>query len=445
MSRSGAAPPNIVWIFGDQHRGQCAGYAGDANVRTPNLDRMATEGVCCLGALSGFPLCCPARATILTGRYAHNTVRGHEHRLDPEIPTVAGELRRSGYHTAWFGKWHLDGFQEREGRAAHHIIPPERRGAFDAWVGYENNNSQWDCWVHGGEGDGAFHRRLPGYETDALTELFIDHLRQQRPPAQPSRPFFMALSVQPPHDPYVAPEEWMRRHHPSGVQFRPNVPPVQTIRARAARELAGYHAMVENLDWNVGRVMQALDETGLRDSTIVIFFSDHGDMHGSHGQFRKTCPHEEAIRVPWIVWGRQPFYGPMRHGRNHIPVSLADLAPTTLGLCGLPPAEGMAGRDLSGLFDATRPGPDLPDSAYLQLVIPTGHGHSHDRSYRGLVTADGWKYVSHEGHPWLLHDLNEDPYELANHAFNPAYHSERRRLHERLRQWIADTGDEFRL
>ena len=82
--------------------------------------------------------------------------------MPPEMPTIADVFNENGYHTAYFGKWHLDGFHEREGRAALHTVPPERRGHFQQWVGYENNNSQYDCWVHGGQGETAFCRRLPG-------------------------------------------------------------------------------------------------------------------------------------------------------------------------------------------------------------------------------------------------------------------------------------------
>ncbi len=149
---------------------------GDPNLHTPNIDRLAAESIVFTAAVAGSPLCCPSRGALLTGRYPHQCVAGHEDRLPPGQPTVATAFKEAGYRTAYFGKWHLDGFHEREGRAAWHIVPPERRGDFDEWTGYENNNSQWDCWVHGGAGDTAFHDRLPGYETDALTDRTIDWL-----------------------------------------------------------------------------------------------------------------------------------------------------------------------------------------------------------------------------------------------------------------------------
>jgi arylsulfatase A-like enzyme len=435
--------PNVIWVFGDQHRGQAVGYAGDPNVSTPNLDRMAAEGIAFTGAVAGCPLCCPFRGSLLTGRYPHDCVPGHEYRMPPEQRTVAHAFNDAGYDTAYFGKWHVDGFKERDGRAAMHIVPPERRGGFDVWAGFDNNNSQWDSWVHGGEGEDAFHYRLPGYETDCLTDMLIDYLRG-RGDAQESRPFFAVLSVQPPHDPYVAPEEWMARHTPGEVELRANVPDVPRVVEQARRELAGYYAQIENLDWNVGRVLAALEEAGLAEDTWIVFFSDHGDMHGSHGQFRKTSPWEEAVRVPFIVYRWAGRYE-MRHGSPPTPINHVDIAPTSLGLCGIDAPEAMRGTDYSpSIVRGSQPEGE-PDSAYLQLVVPTRHGDSVDRPWRAVVTRDGWKYCCLEHQPWLMFNLNEDPYELVNLAHNTRFGAERRRLHERLAAWISDTGDEFPL
>ncbi len=444
MSTQPDPRPNLIWIFGDQMRAQATGYMGDPNVHTPNIDRLAQEGLAFTGAVAGCPLCCPYRGSLLSGRYPHQAVPGHEYQLPPEMPTIATAFKAAGYHTAYFGKWHVDGFKERAGRAAMHIIPPERRGGFDEWVGYENNNSQWDCWVHGGAGDDAFHYRLPGYETDALTDRFIAYLKQRAQPSagDEAQPFFGVLSVQPPHDPYAAPEEWMRRHSPAALQLRANVPAIPAVELTARRELAGYYAMIENLDWNLGRIRTALAETGLAHNTHIIFFSDHGDMHGSHGQFRKTSPWEESIRVPFIIGGHVPRYA-NRSGYLPVPINHVDIGPTSLGLCGIDKPDWMAGADYSGYRLHNKTVVNEPDSAFLQLVIPTGHAHSTDRPWRGLVTRDGWKYVVLEGQPWLLFNLNEDPYELRNLAHNRAFARERQRLQERLAGWITETGDHF--
>lgn len=439
-----ASSPNAIWIFGDQHRAQALSCNGDPNLATPHVDRMAAEGLNMTGAVAGFPLCCPFRGSLITGRYPHNCVPGHEYPMPTEMPTIATAFKEHGYHTAYFGKWHLDGFQERNGRSAFHVVPPERRGDFDEWVGYDNNNAQWDCWVHGGEGDSAFHHRLPGYETDCLTDMLIEYIgtRGKDKAGGRSRPFFASLSVQPPHDPYVAPPEWMERHTPANVILRPNVPDVPRVREQARRELAGYYAMIENLDWNIGRVRDALEEAGLTDDTHILFFSDHGDLHGCHGQFRKMAPWEESIRIPFIVGGFRSRYV-HKGGGVSAPINHVDIAPTTLGLCGIKAPEWMEGFDYSGYRLKGKDVSNAPDSAYIQSVIPTGHGNSVDRPWRGVVTTDGWKYVALEHQPWLLFNLNEDPYEQVNLAHNSIYGGKRKQLNDRVRKWIADTGDAF--
>lgn len=440
------APPNLIWIFGDQHRAQALGHRGDPNCFTPHLDRLAGEGLSITGAVAGCPLCCPFRGSLLTSQYPHDCVPGHEAPLPEGQKTVAHAFSEANYRTAYFGKWHIDGHSERTRRGAMHIVPPHRRGGFDDWTGYHHNACQWDSWVHGGEGDAAFHDRLDGYETDALTDLFINYIRDRSREQKQGegQPFFAALSVEAPHPPHLAPAEWMGRHTPGRVKLRPNVPDVPFVVEQARRDLAGYYAMIENLDWNVGRIRQALTEGGLMENTHVLFFSDHGDMHGSHGQFRKTSPWEESIRIPFIMSGMHPCYFG-RHGQVDVPLNHVDIAPTSLGLCGIAKPPWMRGTDYSSYRLGTAPPDDEPDAAYLQLVAPRGNGQTIDRPWRGIVTRDGWKYVVLEGQPWMLFDLNQDPYEQVNHAHDSLYRQQRQKLQDRLAAWIHDTGDAFTL
>jgi len=398
-------------------------------------------------------------------------VPGHEYPLPAGQETIANIFNDAGYHTGFFGKWHLDGFHEKNGRAAMHIVPPDRRGGFHTWVGYENNTNPFDCWVHGGAGKDAFHYRLPGYETDSLTDLFIQHLKERAADKteEKVKPFFAVLSVIPPHDPYIAPAKYMARYNAEQLRLRPDVPlgvkvprvgadaesktanyhaldyfgKGLTIEELARQELAGYYAQIENWDWNIGRIVDSLRQQGILNNTHIMIFSDHGDMHGSHGQFRKTDPYEESVRIPMIVSGETSFYEGRLFGRPQTLFSEVDVAPTTLGLCGLPFPKWMEGHDYSGHRLRFRPAPADPDSMYLQNVIPTGHPDSIDEAYRGLVTKDGWKYVCFENQSWLMFNLNDDPYEQVNVAFNTRYKVERQRLIARLKQWVADTGDKF--
>jgi len=435
---------NVIWITADQLRQQAVGFMGDPNAHTPHLDRLASEGVVFTHAVAGSPLCCPFRGSMLTSKYPHAAVPKHEDPLPEDLPTVVGPLKEAGYHTAYIGKWHLDGFKEARGRAAMHIVAPHRRGGFDHWIGYENNNSQWDCWVHGQTESGEQHWRLPGYETDALTDLFLDHIRKHVSSSDgQQKPFFAALQVQPPHNPYTAPAQWMQRYTPGAVALRPNVPRIPEYENQARRELAGYYAMVENLDWNIGRIVSCLSELGIADHTHILFFSDHGDLLGSHGHFRKLSPYEESLRIPFLMGGGQ-LSRRFKRGVSDAPINHVDIAPTTLGLCGIDVPSWMDGYDYSGHRLPEKTAAPEPDSAFLQLCNETGNPV--DRPWRGIVSRDGWKYAVLEGQPWMLFNLNNDPYELVNHALNPAHKGKRAHLQQRLAQWMDETDDnQFRL
>lgn len=446
--------PNVIWIFGDQHRAQALSHRGDPNVFTPNIDNLARNGTRFDRAVAGAPWCCPFRGALMTGRYPHQTgVTATPSALDPTIPTVAEPFKRAGYHTAYVGKWHLDGSNNRE-----HYVPPDRRGGFDYWMGYENNNNQNEVYIYGSEGETP--QRLPGYETDALTDLLIGHLTGHvggNPVGDEAeyQPFFAVLSVQPPHDPYVAPTNpahGTRRIHPAQIQFRPNVPQVDWVREKAALDLAGYYAMIENLDYNLGRIREALKRLSVDRETYIVFFSDHGDMLGSHAQWGKSTPWEESIRIPLII-GKVGGNVNMQVGVTDAVLNHVDLAPTTLGLCGIPVPEMMQGHDYSA--HCIRPGApehkgppardQEPDSAYLQQIPRKMHRHSVNRAWRGVVTRDGWKYVCTPGNDWLLFNTAADPYEQANYVYDRAFQQQKERCHERLARWIEETGDAFSL
>ena len=203
--------------------------------------------------------------------------------------------------------------------------------------------------------------------------------------------------------------------------------------------------MIANLDWNLGRICQQLSAQGLSRDTHIIFFSDHGDMMGSHGLCRKSMPYEEALRIPFIIGGeitRWSDWDGRGNGRCDAPLNHVDVAPTTLGLCGITAPPSMVGTDYSGYRITGRPKND-PDSAFIGLWKPMGWDGL-DWPWRGLVTRDGWKYAEVEGQPLMMFNLNEDPYEMVNLIFDPSFAARRRKLQSRLKEWIAQTGDDFR-
>ncbi len=431
--------PNIIWFIADQMRGQAMGFAGDPNVFTPNLDNMASEGVYFSDAVSGCPLCCPFRGSLLSSRYVHNhSVKLHQDRLDPATPLISDVFNEADYETIYIGKWHLAGFKEQEARTVLQTVPRDERGRFDTWIGYENNCSPNDCYVHGHDGDEEVSMyRLPGYETDSLTDLALDQLKRRR---ESERPFFMVVSVIPPHSPYVAPAQ-DRHYQAQQMQLRPNVPTAYEAGSRI--NLSGYYAMIENIDRNVGRLLDGLREADMLDDTHVMFFSDHGDMLGSHGRGGKCVPHEESIRVPFLVGGGVPMnYDGQRSGRAPGLVNHVDIAPTTLGLCGIDVPDWMEGFD----YSHRRTGKDFevraaqePDSAFLQHLAPRESGYA----WRSVVTRDGWKYACVEKGEWLLFNLNNDPYEQNNLAFHTGFRGKRSEMKALLLDWMEKTGDDF--
>lgn len=439
--------PNVIWIITDQHRAQALGWNGDPNLHTPAIDNLARNGTVFSRAVAGAPWCTPFRASLLTGRYPHQVgcVRTPS-RLDPAIPTIAEPFRQNGYHTAWVGKWHVNG-----SNSSTHFVPPGERGGFDYWVGYENNNKQYDVWVHGDGIDETM--QVDGYETAGLSRVFVDHITAHVGENDEYQPFFGVLSVQPPHSPYVAAHE-RRGINPSEVELRPNVPHSNRVRQKARRDIAGYSAMVEDIDAMVAEVCEALQTLGIFRDTYVMFFSDHGDMLGSHGQWEKSSPWEESIRIPMII-STAGGHAHIKTGDLDYPMNHVDIAPTSLGLCGIAAPGDMAGYDFSPHIvhqsrwteyhdnggDAVAP----PDSALLQQIPRKFHRHSVNRAWRGIVTRDGWKYICTPGNDWLLFNLNDDPYEMCNLCYDIVFQDEKERLHQQLQDLLMEQGDDFPL
>ncbi len=308
-----AVKRSILWIVTTQWRGQAWGGAGDPNASTPVLDGLAREGINYRQATTPHPFGPFARAAMLTGvPCPANGVRDYYDPLPAHARTIAHAMREQSYRTAFFGKWHL---APRERNAplvgeehARQTVPPGHRGGFDFWEGFESGFQLNDPWLHG--------TRLPepsrfhGYQSDVVMVRAGDWLTQQ------AGPWFAVVSVEPPHPPYDAPvPEGTPKLPPDELQLAANVPLEAEERAR--RELGGYYAHIAATDRAIGELVARLP-----DSVTIAVTSVHGDMHGSHGLFRKGWPHEESIRVPLVVRGAP-------HGKagtiSDKPVSLLDL------------------------------------------------------------------------------------------------------------------------
>jgi arylsulfatase A-like enzyme len=424
-ARAGDERPSILLILPDQLRAQALGCMGNPDARTPHLDRLAAQGLLFRNTFANTPVCCPARAVLLTGKYAHkNGMVANDLRLRESETTLAEVLAGRGYRTGFIGKWHLDGGPRLPG-----FVPPgPRRQGFRFWAANECSHTHFHP---------VYFRDTPApiaddrFEPEVWTDLAIEFLR-----AAGNDPFFLVVSMGPPHDPYGAPARFMARHDPAALTTRPNW--VAGVPGAGRKELAAYDAAVEAVDEQVGRLMKALDELKRADRTIVLVTSDHGDMLGSHGRRLKRKPWEESIRVPGIL--RYPAR--VTPGRvTETLFSHVDMTPTLLGLCGLPAPAGVQGSDLSGLALGTSD--RGPDSAFFQIFVPFAGDGTPD-PWRGVRTRDAM-YARTASGPWVLYDLDRDPFEQTNLAHDPARAPLRDRMQRLLDGWMTRTGDSWAL
>ena len=434
---------NVIWIIADQFRAQAMSSSFDPNVRTPNLDNLALNGISFTQAVSSFPICCPFRAALLTGQDHQQCMPGHQYYIKGQVRTVAEAFNENGYDTAYFGKWHIDGARDNP---MMHIVPRERRGGFKTWIGYENNNMQWNTYVHGHTPEGEVEQhRLLGYETDELTSMLLSYLEGK---AKDGDSFFAVLSVQPPHVPHPSPARNRINYNWNDIILRPNVPSGENRQKIYKQELARYYSMIENFDENVGRVMDKLCELNRDTCTQIMFFSDHGDMMGSHGLNGKVVPYEESIRIPCIIGSAAGSYFGFKTGKTDALISEYDIAATTLGLCGIEKPDWLNGYDYSHYryikggdsLSVPTPNADEPDAMIIKAIVPR---EGCDKAWRGIVTRDGWKYVCKEGSEWMLFNLKDDPYEEINLVEQFAYRAKRVELRNRLQALLDKNDDHF--
>ncbi len=418
--------PNVVFVFADQWRAQATGYAGNAQVATPNLDELAQESVNFTHAVSGWPVCSPWRGSLLTGQYPlTHGIFVNDVPLADSGTRLGEAFSQAGYDTAWIGKWHIDG----HGRSVY--IPPERRHGFDYWKTLECTHD-YNCSPYYA-GNSTQKRHWEGYDAIAQTRDAQRYLRGR----DGGKPFLLALSWGPPHNPYeTAPEEYRRRYRTEDINLRGNVPLESAAEAR--EWLAGYYAHCTALDDCVSELLDTLRETGLASNTIFVFTSDHGDMLGSQGTVRKQKPWEESIRVPFLV--RCPGVA----GREtDALINAPDIMPTLLGLCDVPVPSSVEGLDFSDHICKESEDPSAGETL-LACYHPFGEWSRDEggREFRGLRTRRHTYTRTLHG-PWQLFDNQEDPLQLHNRIDDPDFLELRLQLDARLTDLLTRRGDEF--
>lgn len=424
--------PNVILLMPDQMRSQAMGVAGDEQIHTPNLDRLAREGLYLPNTFANNPVCCPARATILTGVYPHtHGVLVNDLRLREDRVTLAERLAEAGYATGFVGKWHLDG-----GRRMPGFVPPgPRRQGFEFWAANECNHDHFDS-IFFRDTDTPI--AIKTFEPEVWMDEAIRFIRQHR-----DQPFFLWWACGPPHNPYAAPPRFEQLYDAAKLTMRPNWK--EGAKSGSRQDVARYYAAITAIDEQVGRLMRLLDELELSDDTIVLFTSDHGDMLGSHGLPLKCKPWEESIRVPGII--RYPRRIAPGQRRDTL-FSHVDLLPTLLSLCGVPVPKDAQGRDLSKHFVQDPPTTSHsseplvePPAVFFQIYEPRPQ-EGLPGGWRGVRTAR-FMYARLQDRPWVLYDLSADPYQLTNLVSDPEHERTRAELDALIAEEMRRTSDSW--
>lgn len=434
--------PNIVFFFSDQQRWDTVGCYGQKFDITPNLDKMALRGVKFENAFTCQPVCGPARASLQTGKYPTETGC---FRNDISLPinqkTIAHYFNDSGYETAYVGKWHLAS-TGNEYDFKTKPIPPERRGGYrDYWMAsdvLEFTSHGYDGYVY----DKNMNKvEFKGYRTDCITDFALDYIRKKK-----DKPFFLFIShIEPHHQ-----NDRNRYEGPIGSKEKYanyEVPgDLMGVDGDWEENYPDYLGCCARLDYNLGRVLDELDNQHIAENTIVFYTSDHGshfktrnkELTGGYDDYKRTC-HESAIRIPMIVCG------PGFSGGKVIDelVSLIDIPPTLLRCAGLDYIGNMHGRALQGLVEGQLQ--DWPQEVFIQI--------SESKVGRAIRTKK-WKYsvVAPHKNPWndpgsdtyfeeYLYNLEKDPYEKNNLINCIEYKFVKNELKEILKRRMVEAGE----
>ncbi len=452
LGAAAAAPnrPNLVYVFADQLRYQSCGYAGDEYARTPNIDRLAAQGCNFHQAISNTPVCAPHRASLMTGKCQSSTgMVINELRLSPEHETFGHALTRGGYSTAYIGKWHL-----WANELGHHeetrngFVPPGpyRLGFDNLWAAYNFNHTYYKSPYF--ENDTTRHIRKE-YEPDGQTAAAIDFIERQE---KSGPPFALFLSWGPPHDPWDTanvPPAYLDFYREIALPKRPNYSEVSDPYADDWAKLPAnyprmvdafqraYYAQSANIDWNVGRLLEAVDRLGLADNTIFVFTSDHGEMFGSHGRRAKYIFYEEAARVPFLI--RWPGHIPAKLTSDAL-LGTPDIMPTLLSLLNLPIPRSVEGADLSS--HARGEAGSAPDCAHMQGMGTTA-AWTDGTEWRGLRDAEYTYAIYRRDRRELLFHHRSDPFQMRDLSAEPSAAATLRQYRDKSQSWRKERGDTF--
>jgi len=441
---------NFLIISSDQHRYDCVGVNGHPLLKTPNLDRLAAEGIRFTNAYCPIPLCVPGRASFLTGTWPwrHLSIANWDTEaprpLRRDLPTWSQALADAGYWLGYVGKWHVDRDRDPTHFGFHEFVNAWRYGEWRRAQGLPPVPTR-QGWL--GETDTAI---TP--EQSRLAWGADQTIAMLRARAADRRPFVVRWDPPEPHLPNRPPEPYASMYPPGQIEPWPSFPDtlegkpyIQAQQLRTWRldgwtweqwapVVSRYLGDVSLMDAQIGRVLQTLDNLGMADDTVVIYTTDHGDMCGSHGMIDKHfIMYDDVVRVPlFIRWpGRIAPGGVCEAFTSH----LIDLASTILDLAGVPIPETFQGMSLEPLLLG-----EVEDTG-REDIFASYHGNQFGLYSQRMVRTRRWKYVWNATAEDELYDLEADPAELHNRATDPACAAVLAHLRKRLVAWMEETGD----
>lgn len=442
--------PNLIYVFADQLRYQSLGYAGDARAKTPHIDKLAQSSMSFDQCVSGSPMCAPYRASLFTGKYSSSTgMVINELRMNPNHRCFGHILHDGGYDTFYIGKWHLwaNELGNHNDSKNSHTPPGEYRLGFDGyWATYGFHHTYWDQYYHENSPERI---TIEGYEPDGQTDLAINKLKLA---TQAEKPFALFLSLGTPHDPWDVdnvPAEYLDMFADVDFELPENYKPDndphgdawarlnEQQRSELTEWMRVYYAMTANLDWNIGRLVDAVDEMGLFDNTVFVFTSDHGEMFGAQGRRAKNIFYEEAVRVPFLIrWDGHI----QANSVSDVPLNTPDIMPTLLSAMSLDIPAEVEGYDFSTAF--THDSDDAPEFALMQGMGATAifeDGHE----WRALRNKQFTYAIYRDDKSEYLFDNFNDPLQTVNLANEPAYQDQLDSCREMLQTRLIDLNDTF--
>lgn len=442
---------NVLWFMSDQHNANSTGYAGNPNVKTPALDRLAASGVNFRRAYTANPICAPARVSLLTGQYCHtHRLFGNINTLYavPNPDTLAAVFRRHGYQTAIFGKshtvplWDRDGFEHIRYDNMGDVAPEDPMSSpYFRWIVDSGGAELMDREMHTPGPPGSRPSFLP-YERSCehfTGEEAVRFLKNR----DRSRPFFAQVTFQRPHGCDYPSKEYFDMYNPEDIvlpesaadlfqnQFASKPKPVRDYAVNGGgyplatpdekllkQVVARYYGLISMIDHEIGRVIETVREAGDLDNTVILYTADHGDFAGEHGLFFKGLSLYESIhRVPFLLsWPG----GPRGVACDGI-IETVDWYPTVCGLCGIKVPPGRDGRDIVPVALGREPG---KPAAFCEYMLNQKLSAIRTECHRLVINADAG-YGE-------LYDVQADPGELHNLYENPAHARVRAELTEQL-------------